>query len=160
LNASIRRDGNSRFAPGVRWANFWSVGGAYNIEREDFFDVKWVDLLKVRASYGIVGNDGGLGYYPYQALYTLGRNNNAEPGFTQASIPNPNLTWETANNFDLGVDFSLFKGKLSGSIEYFNRETAWIDLQRASSISSGGTTSGGLLHLKILVTYNRGLEFN
>ncbi|NBB28958.1 SusC/RagA family TonB-linked outer membrane protein [Cellulophaga sp. BC115SP] len=159
LNASIRRDGNSRFAPAVRWANFWSVGGAYNIEREDFFDVKWVDLLKVRASYGVVGNDGGLGFYPYQALYTLGRNNNAEPGFSQASIPNPDLTWETANNFDLGVDFSLFKGKLSGSLEYFNRETAGLIFNVPLPLASGGTTGGGFTIPKNIGNlYNRGLE--
>ncbi|MEA5259251.1 SusC/RagA family TonB-linked outer membrane protein [Arcicella aquatica] len=165
LNASLRRDGNSRFAKDVRWANFWSVGGAYNIEKEGFFDVSWVNLLKVRASYGVVGSDGILNsggsqnYYPYQALYTLGRNNNAEPGFTQASIANEGLTWETSNNFDLGVDFSLFNGKLSGSAEYFNRETSGLIFSVPLALSNGGTTSGGFtVNKNIGNLYNRGFE--
>ena len=159
INASIRRDGNSRFSPGVRWANFWSLGGAYNIEREEFFNVPAVDLLKVRASYGVVGNDGGLGYYPYQALYTLGRNNNAEPGFTQATIANEALTWETAKNFDAGVDFSLYKGRINGSVEYFNRATTGLIFSVPLALANGGTTGGGFsVNKNIGNLYNRGIE--
>ncbi len=165
LNASLRRDGNSRFAPGVRWANFWSLGGAYNIEKEDFFNVPAIDLLKLRTSYGVVGSDGiqtssgASNYYPYQALYTLGRNNNAEPGFTQSTIANEGLTWETANNFDIGIDFSLFKGKLSGSLEYFNRETSGLIFNVPLALSNGGTTAGGFtVYKNIGNLYNRGVE--
>lgn len=159
INASIRRDGNSRFAPSVRWANFWSLGGAYNIEREEFFNVPAIDLLKVRASYGVVGNDAGLGYYPYQALYTLGRNNNAEPGFTQATIANEALTWETAKNFDIGVDFSLYKGRINGSLEYFNRATSGLIFSVPLALANGGTTSGGFsVNKNIGNLYNRGIE--
>ena len=159
LNASLRRDGNSRFSPAVRWANFWSVGGAYNIEREAFFNVPAIDLLKLRASYGVVGNDGGLGYYPYQALYNLGRNNNAEPGFTQASIANEALTWETAKNFDAGVDFSIFKGRLNGSVEYFNRVTDGLIFSVPLALANGGTTSGGFtINKNIGNLFNRGFE--
>lgn len=159
INASVRRDGNSRFSSDVRWANFYSLGGAYNIERESFFNVPWIDMLKLRASYGIVGNDGGLGYYPYQALYTLGRNNNAEPGFTQASIANNALTWETAKNFDIGVDFSIFKGRLSGSAEYFNRVTDGLIFSVPLALANGGTTSGGFsINKNIGSLYNKGFE--
>lgn len=159
INASLRRDGNSRFFKDVRWANFWSVGGAYNIEREDFFQTDWVDLLKIRGSYGVVGNDGDLGYYPYQALYTLGRNNDAEPGFTQASIANNALTWETGKNFDLGVDFSVFGGRLSGSAEYFNRITDGLIFEVPLALSNGGTTGGGFtINKNIGSLFNRGFE--
>ncbi|GAB2797202.1 TonB-dependent receptor [Rhabdobacter roseus] len=165
INASLRRDGNSKFFRDVRWANFWSVGGAYNIEREDFFQVSWVDLLKVRTSYGVVGSDGltdingNTSYYPYQALYTLGRNNDAEPGFTQASIANNALTWETAKNFDLGVDFSVFKGRLSGSFEYFNRITDGLIFDVPLALANGGTTGGGFrVSQNIGSLYNRGFE--
>jgi TonB-linked SusC/RagA family outer membrane protein len=159
-SVSLRRDGNSRFAPAVRWANFWSLGGAYNIVKENFFNVPWVDVLKFRASYGQVGNDGGLGYYPYHALYTLGRNNAGIPGFTQANIPNVNITWETAKNFDIGVDFALFNRRLSGSLEYFDKVTDGlifgvpVPFQNGSSTGSGGfeidTNIGSL--------FNRGVE--
>jgi TonB-linked SusC/RagA family outer membrane protein len=159
LSASLRRDGNSRFASKVRWANFWSVGGAYNIDRESFFNVSWVDLLKVRASYGVVGNDAGLGYYPYQALYTLGRNNASEPGFTLASIANDELTWETSKNFDAAVDFTLLKGRLSGSVEYFKRATNGLIFNVPLALANGGTTSGGFkVYTNVGDLYNRGLE--
>jgi TonB-linked SusC/RagA family outer membrane protein len=159
-SVSFRRDGNSRFAPAVRWANFWSIGGGYNIVKENFFNVPWVDVLKFRASYGQVGNDAGVGYYPYHALYTLGRNNAGVPGFTQANIPNANLTWETGKNFDIGVDFALFKRSLSGSVEYFNRVTDGlifgvpVPFQNGSALGSGGFE----INTNIGSLYNRGIE--
>ncbi|GAB3998729.1 TonB-dependent receptor [Spirosoma daeguense] len=163
LSATLRRDGNSKFYKDVRWANFWSVGAAYNLEKEKFFQVPWIDLLKVRTSYGVVGNENlgdDIGLYPYQALYTLGRNNNAEPGFTQASIANNSLTWETAKNFDFGVDFSLFNSRLSGSIEYFNRNTDGLIFQVPLALSNGGTYSDGGFRIpsNIGSLYNRGFE--
>ena len=159
LSASLRRDGNSRFAKDVRWANFWSVGAGYNIERESFFNVPWIELLKLRTSYGVIGNDAGLGYYPYQALYTLGRNNDAEPGFTQASIANNQLTWETSKNFDIGVDFNALKGRLSGSIEYYNRKTDGLIFSVPLALSNGGTTAGGFeVNKNIGNMYNKGFE--
>lgn len=159
LNATLRRDGNSRFFKDVRWSNFYSFGAAYNIEKEDFFNVSWVDFLKLRASYGVVGNDGDLGYYPYQALYTLGRNNDAEPGFTQSSIANTALTWESAKNFDIGLDFNLFKGKIGGSIEYFKRITDGLIFSVPLAISNGGTTAGGFeVDQNIGSLYNKGIE--
>lgn len=159
-SVSFRRDGNSRFAPAVRWANFWSVGGAYNIVKEDFFNVPWVDVLKFRASYGQVGNDAGIGYYPYHALYTLGRNNAGIPGYTQANIPNVNLTWETGKNFDIGVDFAVLGRKLSGSVEYFDRVTDGLIFGVPVSFQNGSATSvdGFEINTNIGSLYNRGIE--
>lgn len=157
---SLRRDGNSRFAPEVRWANFWSVGGAYNIAKENFFNVPWVDILKLRASYGQVGNDAGIDFYAYHSLYQLGRNNAGSPGFTQANIPNRELTWETGKNFDIGVDFGLFKKKLTGSVEYFNRVTDGLIFGVPVAFQNGGTTSssGFSIDKNIGSLYNRGIE--
>ncbi|GAB4025177.1 TonB-dependent receptor [Spirosoma gilvum] len=162
LSATLRRDGNSKFYKDVRWANFWSLGAAYNLEKESFFQVPWIDLLKVRTSYGVVGNENlgtDIGLYPYQSLYTLGRNNNAEPGFTQASLPNNNLTWETGKNFDLGIDFSLFRNRVSGSVEYFNRVTDGLIFNVPLALSNGGTTSGNFtIPSNIGNLYNKGFE--
>lgn len=161
LSASIRRDGNSRFHPDFRWANFWSVGGAWNIEKENFFEASWVDYLKLRVSYGSVGNDSGLGEYPYQALYTLGRNNAGEPGFVQASLPNDSLTWETAYAFDLGLEFSAFKGRLNGAVEFFNRETGGLIFPVPQQLAHGGTYNGSHhfeIDMNIGNLYNRGVE--
>nr|WP_233632638.1 SusC/RagA family TonB-linked outer membrane protein [Parapedobacter sp. ISTM3] len=161
VSASLRRDGNSRFHPDFRWETFWSVGGAWNIEKERFFQVSWVDYLKLRASYGTVGNDAGLGYYPYQALYTLGRNNAGEPGFVQASLPNDSLTWETAKNFDLGLEFSVLKGRLNGAVEFFNKVTDGLIFPVPQQLANGGTTSGSHnfeIDMNIGSLYNRGVE--
>ncbi|PQA55672.1 SusC/RagA family TonB-linked outer membrane protein [Siphonobacter curvatus] len=162
LNASIRRDGNSKFYKDVRWATFWSLGAAYNIEKEDFLkNINWLSMLKLRASYGVVGNEdlGDLGYYPYQGLYELARNNNAEPGFTQASIANYQLTWETAKNFDVGVDFSVLRNRVSGSVEFFNRATDGLIFSVPLALANGGTTSGEFeVNRNIGSLYNRGVE--
>lgn len=161
LSTTARRDGNSKFHPNVRWATFWSVGGAYNISREDFFTLSWMDNLKLRASYGTVGNDGGLDYYPYQALYTF-RNNTTTPGFAQASLQNDHLTWETAKNFDFGIDFSLFKNRISGSVEYFNRITDGLIFGVPIALMNGGVVNSSPyfheVNMNIGTLFNRGIE--
>lgn len=161
-SVSFRRDGNSRFAPDVRWANFWSLGGAWNIKKESFFNAPDIDILKLRASYGQVGNDAGVGYYPYHALYQLGYNNNGVPGFLQQNIPNPELTWETGKNFDIGVDFGFFNKRLTGSLEYFNRVTDGLIFGVPVPFQNGGLTgSGGFsINKNIGSLYNRGIELS
>ncbi|MFY0255194.1 TonB-dependent receptor [Chitinophaga sp. 30R24] len=165
LSASLRRDGNSRFAPAVRWATFWSVGGAWNIAQEHFFNTDVVNQLKLRASYGKVGNDGGnrkddgISYYAYQAFYNLGRNNAGEPGFVQGTLGNDELTWESNNSFDLGLDFSLFDNRLSGNIDYFNRQSSGMIFSVPQPLSNGGTTGGGFtINTNVGDMYNRGIE--
>jgi TonB-linked SusC/RagA family outer membrane protein len=163
ISANLRRDGSSKFAPGVRWANFYGLGLGWNINRESFFNASWVDLLKLRSSYGELGNSNlgsTIGNYPYQALYLLGRNNAAEAGFTQSSLPNSGFTWESLKSFDAGVDFSLFKGRLSGSLEYYNRVTDGLIFSVPISLSNGGTTGTSNYNIPTNVgsMYNRGVE--
>lgn len=159
LSGSFRRDGNSKFPREFRWDNFWSVGGAWRLEKEAFMQsVNWIDLLKLRASYGKVGNDQ-VGNYPYQSFYGLGRNNGSEPGFTQATLGNDSLTWETSKSFDLGLEFSLFKNRMSGTVEYFSRVTDGLIFSVPQPLSNGGTTSGALsINQNIGSLYNKGLE--
>lgn len=160
VSGSFRRDGNSLFAPDVRWANFWSAGAGWRLDKEEFLKVSWIDQLKLRASYGKVGNDAGLGYYPYQGLYSLGFNNALEPGYVQSgTLPNPALTWESVKSLDFGVDFVLFKNRLSGSIEYFNRVSDGLIFSVPQPLSNGGTTGGALsINRNIGSMYNRGIE--
>lgn len=160
LTASLRRDGNSRFHESVRWDNFWSVGAAWRLDQEGFIKIAWLDQLKLRGSYGKVGNDGGLGYYPYMGLYDLGYNNGTAFGIVQASRANNSLTWESLKSIDLGVDFTLFKGRLSGSIDYYNRVTDGLIFNVPQPLSNGGTT-GGVFKIpqNIGSLYNRGFEF-
>lgn len=122
LSASYRRDASSRFHPDARWGNFWSAGGAWLINKEDFFDVEWIDLLKLKASYGSQGNDN-IGNFRYINTYTI-VNSNGNPAALPSTLGNPDITWETNGNFNAGFDFELFKGRLTGTIEYFYRKTS------------------------------------
>lgn len=163
LTGSFRRDGNSRFSSKVRWDNFWSVGAAWRLDKEKFFVTSFVDELKPRASYGKVGNDAGIGYYPYQGLYNLGFNNGTLPGYVLGSLANDSLTWESSTSLDVGVDFSLFKRRLSGTVEYFNREIGGLIFSVPQPLSNGGTNSstnsGALSVIKNIGSmYNRGFE--
>ncbi len=144
ISGSFRRDGSSRFAPENRWGNFWSASAGWRIDKEKFMqNISWIDQLKLRTSYGETGNDAILGpapvypqlYYASQPLFALGWNNGAEPGLIRGtyadpntaavtnygSLGNPDLTWETNKTFDAGLEFILFKNRLSGSVEFFRR---------------------------------------
>ena len=122
-SVSYRRDASSRFAPENRWGNFWSVGGAWIISKESWFNAPWVDELKIKASYGEQGNDN-IGNYLYTDTYTI------TPGYGNISViptttkGNRDISWEKGGNFNAGVEFSLFRGRLSGSVEYFYRKTS------------------------------------
>jgi TonB-linked SusC/RagA family outer membrane protein len=136
VSASFRRDGSSRFDREVRWGNFFSVGGAWSIDQEDFFSSNFIQLLKLRASYGQVGNHDVSGYYPSQALYDLGYNNASEPGILQASLAARDLVWESNNTFDIGVDFA-FGNRFQGTLEYFNRVSENLLFEVPLSLTTG-----------------------
>ncbi len=122
-SVSYRRDASSRFDPDHRWGNFWSFGGAWIISKEKWFNASWVDQLKFKASYGEQGNDN-IGNYLYTDTYTFG-NSNGEMSLIPSSIKgNKDITWEKGANFNTGFEFSFFRGRLSGSVEYFYRKTS------------------------------------
>lgn len=123
FSASFRRDGSSVFYKDSRWGNFWSVGGGWRIDQEKFMkNVKWVNYLKLRGSYGEVGNDRGVGYYPWRATYSQ-KQNAEESGYVVGNLGNKNLTWEVSHNWDVAVEFDVFK-RLSGSFEFFRRQSS------------------------------------
>ncbi len=119
---SFRRDASSRFSKDNRWGNFWSLGGAWIISKEDFFDVDWVNSLKFKASVGSQGNDN-IGNYRYADTYDIVNNNN-EVAYQWKQKGTEDITWETNTNWNVGFEFDLFKGRLSGSIDYFYRKTS------------------------------------
>jgi len=120
-SVSFRRDGSSRFHPDHRWGNFFSFGGAWIISKEKWFNASWIDQLKIKASIGQQGNDN-IGEYGYTDRYAI-VNNNGSVGIQWKSKGNKDITWETNTNFNAGVEFSLWKGRLTGSVEYFLRHT-------------------------------------
>ncbi len=136
-SVSFRRDGSSRFAKEHRWGNFWSVGGGWLINREKFLQSqKWIDLLKLKASYGEQGNDAIGGYYPWATQYSI-VDMNDQISLTRVNEAARNLTWEASRNFNCGVDFSLFGYRLNGSVEFFNRQTDDMLYARPMAISNG-----------------------
>lgn len=139
ISGSIRRDGSSRMSENNRWGNFWSVSGAWIISEDLFKDDKTFNYLKLRGSYGTTATypnsyTGSLALYGFSASY-----NNQTAAFP-SQLANPDLTWETNTNYDIGLDFGLFNNKVSGSIEYYNRYTEDL-LQDVPILSTTGFTS-------------------
>ncbi|MCQ2185257.1 MAG: SusC/RagA family TonB-linked outer membrane protein [Bacteroidales bacterium] len=122
VSASYRRDASSRFHPDYRWGNFWSAGAGYLINKENWFNAQWVDMLKIKASIGSQGNDN-IGNFLYTDTYSV-LNSNGQVSVVFNNKGNKKISWETNTNFNAGVDFGFFNGRLSGSIEYFYRKTS------------------------------------
>lgn len=119
---SFRRDGSSRFHPKHRWGNFWSVGAAYILSKEEWWPQNGVvNMLKYKISYGEQGNDG-IGSYRYVDQYSI-RNQDGEVAFVFSSKGNENITWETVGSFNTGVEFEMFNARLSGGLEFYVRNT-------------------------------------
>ncbi len=136
-SASFRRDASSRFHPDNRWGNFWSASLAWQINNEKFMeDVKWVNLLKFKASYGEQGNDRIGNNYAYLDQYAV---TGADGVFSDGKLVykgNPDLTWEKSQAFNIGFDFVLFN-KLSGTIEYYSRKTSDMLYSKPVANSNG-----------------------
>lgn len=140
LSGSFRRDGSSRFSPSARWGNFWSIGAAWNLTGDGFLtNAGWLDFLKLRGSYGAQGNDNLGSYYQYQALYSIYNSlNNA--GLVSATLPTPDLKWETNLSFNIGIDYSLLNNRIGGSFEYYIRSSKDLLFQLPLAPSQGFST--------------------
>ena len=156
LSASYRRDASSRFAEGHRWGNFGSLGMAYVISKEQFFNVPWIDMLKFKVSYGVQGNDNLGSYYPYADQYS--HSWSEAEGFSSklSYVGNRNLTWETSKSFNVGADFELFKGKLNGTLEVFSRKTEDLLYSKQVPQSAGNPTD--YIPVNVGSILNRGFE--
>ena len=137
VSGSVRTDGSSRFAKSSRWGTFWSVGASWRLNNESFMqDIDWIDNLKLKASYGAVGNDELNSWYCYQGLYAAGYNDLTNAGVVISRLPNETLKWETNLQFNTGVDFSLFN-RLTGSFEFFNRKSKDLLFTMPMALSTG-----------------------
>jgi TonB-linked SusC/RagA family outer membrane protein len=157
VTLTLRADGSSRFAPGHKWGYFPSVALGWNITSEDFMKgVSWIENLKLRGSYGRIGNTG---IPPYATQGLLGRvpysfGNKGVMGFSPILLRNPNLTWETTASTNIGLDFSFLKGRISGSIDAYKQKTTDLLLQRFLPFSNGFD----YVLENTGVTQNKGLE--
>ncbi|MEO2059538.1 MAG: TonB-dependent receptor [Mesonia sp.] len=140
VNASIRRDGSSRFHPDNRWGTFYGLGGAWRISQESFMeDISWLNELKLKASYGEQGNDNLGIELPYLTQYSVASTiDAAQPlSFSLSYIGNPDITWETNKNANFGLNASLFNNRLDIEAEYFQRVVEDMLFNRPLPTSSG-----------------------
>lgn len=164
FEASYRRDGSSMFAPNNRWGGFWALGGSWIVSREAFLaDQKWIDMLKVRASYGEVGNDtfGAGSYYLYTDLYALDFNGEAGAVY-RSKEADKNVTWESMGNFTVGLDARLFN-RVNFTFDYFDRRNKDLLFDVAKPLSTGSTnitTPNPTVRRNLGTVKNYGFEFS
>ncbi|EAY25340.1 SusC/RagA family TonB-linked outer membrane protein [Microscilla marina] len=164
LTATLRRDGSSRFGLNNRWGSFPSVAAAYRLSEEAFLkNSKVISDLKIRAGYGITGNQDIAGQnFAYLPTYTLGDSTAAYQfgnTFVNTIRPNAydqNLKWEEVKSFNIGLDFGLFAGRLSGSVEYYKKTTK--DLLFTVPVAAGANLSDRVL-TNVGELENSGVEF-
>jgi TonB-linked SusC/RagA family outer membrane protein len=160
LTLTMRSDGSSRLAPGNKWHTFPSAAAAWNISRESFFKgIQKINNLKLRASYGTVGNTA---ISPYQTLgalspivYNFGSSYTTGAYFSNAS--NDSLTWENTSTANIGLDFGIFNNRISGSIEIYKQFTSSLLLSQTLPITSGIPNA---IVTNVGKTENKGLEIH
>ncbi|MVZ62674.1 SusC/RagA family TonB-linked outer membrane protein [Sphingobacterium humi] len=171
LEANLRTDGSSRFASGKsRWGTFPSASVGWKISSEEFYSAEWMPTLKLRASYGSLGNNGtiddifyynsGINNYEYQALYNSANyilNNQLYVGFAQTVLSNSLLTWESTNVLNFGLDFDLLGHKIGGSIDVFDKTTNNILINLPAPLVVGDASIPRTNAAKVR---NRGIETN
>lgn len=141
VDASLRRDGSSRFGVNNRYGTFWSTGLAWNVIAEDFTKNNlgaWFNELKLRASVGKTGNNQ-IGNYDSQGVFGFGKYN-GQSIIAETGLGNSKLSWETNFSYNLGLDFSTFNGRLRGTLEYYDKKTSDL-LYRVPKPSTVGFTS-------------------
>ncbi|GAA4441541.1 TonB-dependent receptor [Ravibacter arvi] len=166
VEGSLRRDGSSKFRyKENRWGTFWSIGGGWRISQENFMaGVRdFVNDLKIRASYGVIGNQSGIGNYSGYQLWNFGavyQTSNGGTGIpasltlSQGAFVNSALTWENTHTFDAGIDFSLWNRRLTGTVDFYNKNT--VNSVFAQPIASSLGQSS--LTLNSAEITNRGVE--
>ena len=160
FSAAVRSDASSRLAKGHKWHTYPAVSAGWNIGREEFMEStkSWLDNLKFRVGYGETSNQS---INPYSTLgglairnYNFGNGTNYNAGYYVNALPNPELGWEYSKTWNFGLDFSLFKGRLSGSFEYYIQKTKDILLDVSLPSTSGVSSFTG----NIGETQNKGWE--
>lgn len=167
LSGSVREDGSSRFHPDNRWGAFWSIGASWRITEEAFMGgIDWLNNLSLRGSYGSTGNDMLLSrqanlraseeaLYAYQATYE-GNDLYRSPGLKPSTFATPDLKWESNNQWNIGIDFLLFK-RLGGTIEYYSRTSKGLLYKKELPPSAQVGTADGY-NMNIGDLRNSGLE--
>ena len=156
LSASARRDASSVFDAKSRWGNFYSVGASWRMDQEDFIkNISFIGQLKLRGSFGQVGNDDLGDYFLSQPRYGL-TSNAGNPAIYWSEIGNADLQWETVESFDIALEFGLFNNILDGSIEYYKKNSTDLLYDLPIALSNGLNE----VPSNIADMYNSGIELS
>lgn len=139
LTGTVRRDGSSRFGEGNKYGNFPSGSAAWRISQEDFFDVSFIEDLKIRAGYGITGNQE-IGNYSFASSYNTYRynfHNTYVSAVLPTVLPNTNVRWESQEQINLGVDMSLFDGRINATVDAYIKNTHDMLVPQSVPVTSG-----------------------
>ena len=166
LEGSYRRDGSTRFSEDTRWGDFFSVGASWVVSNESFLENNDVlTYLKFRGSYGELGNNritfagsAAQDYFPYQSIFNLGWNNEGNTGILLAGVADPDISWEKTESLNVGVDFELFNGVLSGTADYYSKES--VDLIYAKPIPSSTGVSEIVTNIGAIKNYGIEVALN
>lgn len=158
VGASFRADGSSRFGSDHQFGYFPALSAGWILSEEGFLqDSKSISFLKLRASYGYTGNSE-IGNFRYLGTFSSTGGYNNFPGITPTRLPNPDISWEKARQLDIGIDFGLFKGKLSGSLGFYRKISTDVLLDKPAPTSATGLGSI-LVNAEDVVVRNLGAEF-
>ena len=166
VTGNIRADGSSKLAPGHKWGYFPSMSAAWRISEENFMKgVEWIDDLKLRGGWGQTGNQAGLGNHDYLAAYSInrqpwygeGNDEHATPTVSQSTLSNPDLTWETTTQTDIGIDITLFKNRLTLYADYYYKKTT--DMLMTATLPAGAAAARTLIYNGGSMV-NKGWEFS
>lgn len=170
VSGSVRRDGSSKFRKENRWGTFWSVGAGWRFTEESFMqDLRdsWLNNGKLRASYGVIGNQNGIGRYQtyrtwgYSTTYQTTNNGQGKPTgdsykLSMGGLVNTQLTWEETKTFDVGLDLTLFN-RIDLTFDWYNRVTGNSQFSQPVSYLAMGQTT---LPRNIAELTNRGIELD
>ncbi len=138
VSLSVRRDGSSRFGANDRYGVFPSASVGWRLSSEDFMqDLDFIQDLKVRASYGVTGNQASIGDFDHLTQISAGENYNDQPGIGTVRLGNPDLTWEETRQLNLGLDISVLNARLNFAIDYYNKLTDGLLINEPLPYESG-----------------------
>ena len=165
LSVNFRADGSSKLAPGHRWGYFPSASAAWRISGEEFMkDVTWIDDLKIRGGWGQTGNQAGIGDYAYLERYNINRQNwwetgkeHAVPTYSQASLRNTDLTWETTSQTNVGFDWTMFHNRLTLNFDWYYKKTT--NMLMCVTLPAGSAAVSSIQRNEGEMT-NTGVEFS
>lgn len=140
IEGSYRGDSSSRFAEKHRWGDFYSVGASWIVSEEEFLrNNEVLNYLKIKASYGELGNNRGIGFFPYLQFFNTGWNQGPNTGVLLGGVTDSLLSWEKIASFNAGMDMAFFNNKLEATVEYYNKESVDLIYDKPLSPSTGNS---------------------